>query len=36
LEGVAALRYEPTGLVFEFRAPLVSLTAPTGVAQNEL
>jgi two-component sensor histidine kinase len=36
LEGVAALRYEPTGLVFEFRAPLVSLTAPTGVAQNDL
>jgi two-component sensor histidine kinase len=36
LEGVAMLRYEPTGLVFEFHAPLVSLTTPTGVAQNEL
>ena len=36
LEGVATLRYEPTGLVFEFRAPLASLTEPTGVAQNEL
>jgi two-component sensor histidine kinase/PAS domain-containing protein len=36
LEGVATLRFERTGLVFEFRAPLVSLTAPTGVAQKEL
>ena len=36
LEGVATLRYEATGLVLEFRAPLASLTVLTGVAQNEV